>query len=90
MGQEWLIGDKVLSRLTENVTHIIYKSGRPTTLSFWRKQDPRPHIVGISWVLKVKEKGERLEEGRFSVEVAEEDIFQKVRCRKELDVGKES
>lgn len=69
----------MLSRPTENCTHIVYKSGRPNTLSWWRKQEDPPHIVGISWVTKSKEAGKRLEEGPYRVEVAEEDIFQKVR-----------
>ena len=34
--------------------------------------------MGISWVTKSKEKGERLPEDRFVVEVGEEDVFQKV------------
>lgn len=65
------------------MTHIIYKSGRSTTLSWYRKQeaDDRPHIVGISWVTKSKEKGERLDEASFLVKVAEEDIFQKVKLK---------
>lgn len=63
-----------------NVTHVIYKSGRPSTLSFYRrlKEDKRPHIVGISWVTRSKEKGERLDEAPFVIDIAEEDVFQKV------------
>lgn len=80
---------QVLGRPTESCTHIIYKAGKPTTLTWWRKQEPRPHIVGISWVTKSKEKGERLSEDRFLVDVADEDVFQKVRpqyaiCRAKL------
>ncbi|ORY25157.1 hypothetical protein BCR39DRAFT_544785 [Naematelia encephala] len=73
------LGARVLSRLTENVTHVVYKSGRPTTLAWWRKQDPPPHIVGISWVTKSKERGERQDEGKYRVETGDEDIFQKRR-----------
>jgi hypothetical protein len=45
---------QVLTRPTENVTHIVYKSGRPTTLAWYRKQDEdeRPKVVGISWVTR--------------------------------------
>ena len=70
----------MISRLTDNVTHIVYKSGRPTTLSWYRKQeeDERPHIVGLSWVTKCKQKGERLDEAAYLVKVADEDVFQKV------------
>ena len=74
--------EQVLSRCTDSLTHIIYKSGKPTTLSWWRKQDEdvRPHIVGISWVTRCKEKGSRLDESTYVVEVDKEDIFQKVRA----------
>jgi len=34
--------------------------------------------VGTSWVTKIKERGERLDETAFVVDVEEEDIFQKV------------
>lgn len=32
----------MLTRLTESVTHIIFKGGRPTTLAFYRKSLPPP------------------------------------------------
>ena len=72
----------MLSRLTDNVTHVVFKSGKQTTLAWWRKQDEddRPYIVGISWVTKSKEKGEKLDEKAFEVKVEDEDVFQKVRC----------
>lgn len=59
----------------------MYKSGRPTTLAWYRKQEEeeRPKVVGISWVTRSKEKGEKLDEDAFLVDVSEEDIFQKVR-----------
>ena len=78
-----LLRPQVISRLTDNVTHVIYKSGRQTTLTWWRRQDldDRPYIVGISWVTKSKEKGERLEEAAFTVNVDDEDVFQKVSAK---------
>lgn len=59
----------------------MYKSGRASTLSWWRKQETPPHIVGISWVTKSKEAGKRLDEEPYRVEVEEEDVFQKVCTR---------
>ncbi|CAD6571431.1 MAG: hypothetical protein TREMPRED_000284 [Tremellales sp. Tagirdzhanova-0007] len=67
------LGAKVLGRPTESCTHIIYKSGKPTTLSWWRRRQPKPYIVGISWLMKSKEKGVRLREEPFVVDVTEED-----------------
>jgi hypothetical protein len=69
----------VLGRPTESCTHIIYKAGKPSTLAWYRKQeDPKPFIVGISWVTKSKDAGKRLAEDPFVVPVGEEDVFQKV------------
>lgn len=67
-------------RLTSAVTHIIYKSGLPTTLAWYRRQDQeeRPYIVGVGWLLKSKKAGEKLDEAEFTVDIAIEDIFQKV------------
>ncbi|KAI9635959.1 uncharacterized protein MKK02DRAFT_44658 [Dioszegia hungarica] len=82
------LGARVLSRPSDSCTHIIYKSGRPATLNWYRKQkqleeeDPecrRPHIVGLSWVTRSKEAGKRLDEGKYAVEVGEEDVFAKRR-----------
>lgn len=66
-------------RLTSAVTHIIYKSGLPTTLAWYRRQDQeeKPYIVGVGWLLKSKKGGERLDEAEFTVDIGVEDIFQK-------------
>ena len=69
---------QVLGRPTESCTHIVYKSGRPATLTWHRKQEDPPHIVGISWVTKSKEAGKRLLEDPYVVDVGKEDVFQKV------------
>jgi len=71
---------KVNVRLTSAVTHIIFKSGLPTTLAWYRRQDQeeKPYIVGVGWLLKSKKAGEKLDEVEFTVDIAVEDIFQKV------------
>ncbi|WWD22340.1 hypothetical protein CI109_106831 [Kwoniella shandongensis] len=74
------LGAKVLTRPTESCTHIVYKSGKQATLNWFRRQDdPKPFIVGIKWVMESKKAGKRMEEGRFAVDVGEEDVFQKRR-----------
>lgn len=63
-------------------THVIFKSGRPQTLTRLRAlAEPRPHCVGVGWVVKCREKGERLPEQDFVIELGKgkEPIFQKVR-----------
>lgn len=41
-------------------------------------EDERPFIVGIGWITKCKERGERQDEEPYKVAVEEEDVFQKV------------
>lgn len=73
------LGARVFSRPTETCTHIIYKSGKGSTLTWYRKQEEKPHIVSVRWVMKCKEAGMRLEEVPYAVRVEEEDVFAKAR-----------
>ncbi|WVQ94037.1 hypothetical protein IAU59_001115 [Kwoniella sp. CBS 9459] len=74
------LGARVQSRPSERCTHVIYKSGKSSTLAWWRKQeDPKPLIVGIKWVTECKKAGQRVEEDKFVVDVSQEDVFQKQR-----------
>ncbi|WVF66421.1 hypothetical protein IAT40_001161 [Kwoniella sp. CBS 6097] len=74
------LGARVQSRPTERCTHVIYKSGKSSTLAWWRKQeDPKPLIVGIKWVTECKKAGKKVEEDQFVVDVSKEDVFQKQR-----------
>ncbi|OCF36066.1 hypothetical protein I316_01938 [Kwoniella heveanensis BCC8398] len=74
------LGARVQSRPSERCTHVIYKSGKTSTLAWWRKQeDPKPLIVGIKWVTECKKAGKRVEENDFVVDVSKEDVFQKQR-----------
>lgn len=74
-----LPGLQVLTKPTESCTHIIFKSGKISTLIWWRKQpEPKPHMVGIGWVTKSRDTGERVQETGFEVDVAAQAVFQKV------------
>ena len=70
-------GAKVLVRFGERkLTHIVYKSGRPSTLHTYRAlEDPKPHVVGISWVVACLEQGKKADESPYLVEVAKQAIF---------------
>jgi hypothetical protein len=70
------------------VTHIIFKSGLPTTLAWYRRQDQeeKPYIVGVGWLLKSKKAGEKLDEAEFTVDIGVEDIFQKVSLPAECEM----
>ncbi|BGP18653.1 hypothetical protein JCM10213_002897 [Rhodosporidiobolus nylandii] len=67
------MGARVTTRPSSLTTHIIYKSGRPSTLSFLRTLPPmsRPKVVGIAWVVRCAEVGQRVDEGPFKVEDVE-------------------
>ncbi|GJN92384.1 hypothetical protein Rhopal_005414-T1 [Rhodotorula paludigena] len=66
------LGARVTLRPSSLTTHIVFKSGRPSTLSFHRTAAPstRPHLVGIAWVVRCAELGARADEAPFRVEDA--------------------
>ncbi|KAJ1023003.1 hypothetical protein NDA13_005052 [Ustilago tritici] len=74
-------GAKVMLRFGERkLTHIVYKSGRPSTLHSYRAlDDPKPHVVGISWVVACLEQGKKADEEPYLVEVAKQAIFTNLR-----------
>lgn len=63
------LGARILARATDNVTHIIFKGGRSTTLHRYRayEVDRRPHLVGVGWIVRCKEKNERVPEEPFLI-----------------------
>lgn len=75
-------GAKVMVRFGERkLTHIVYKSGRPSTLHSYRAlEDPKPHVVGIGWVVACLEQGQKADETPYLVEVAKQAIFATVSC----------
>ncbi|GAA5889237.1 hypothetical protein JCM6882_000683 [Rhodosporidiobolus microsporus] len=67
------MGARVTTRPSSLTTHIIYKSGRPSTLHFFRTLSPssRPNLVGIAWVVRCAEVGSRVDEAPFKVDDVE-------------------
>ncbi|GAA6029044.1 hypothetical protein JCM8097_001566 [Rhodosporidiobolus ruineniae] len=67
------LGARVTVRPSSLTTHIIYKSGRPSTLQFYRTlpASSRPSLVGIAWVVRCAETGQRVDEAPFRVEDVE-------------------
>ncbi|EJD08435.1 uncharacterized protein FOMMEDRAFT_74597 [Fomitiporia mediterranea MF3/22] len=64
------LGAKVLTRVGQTCTHIVYKNGLASTLTKYRLLDePRPHVVGIGWVVECAEKRARVDETRFKVDI---------------------
>lgn len=65
--------------MTLTLTHIIFKAGRPGTLQHYRNHpEPKPHIVGIAWVVRCAELEQRASEKPYRVEVAHEPALPKV------------
>ena len=51
------------TRITGNLHYIVYKSGRPSTLQRYASHpEPKPHVVGIGWVVKCKEEWTKVDE----------------------------
>lgn len=72
-------GAKVLTRPTLSCTHVVYKSGRPATLNWYRRQDKPPRLVSIKWVTDSKKANKKMEEDKYLVDPNEEPIFEKRR-----------
>ncbi|GAA6013584.1 hypothetical protein JCM10207_004782 [Rhodosporidiobolus poonsookiae] len=63
------MGARVTTRPSSLTTHIIFKSGRPSTLTYYRSlRSTRPHLVGIAWIVRCAEVGQRVDEAPFRVE----------------------
>ncbi|KAL5483280.1 hypothetical protein ACEPAI_8510 [Sanghuangporus weigelae] len=64
------LGAKVLTRVGQTCTHIVYKNGLSSTVTRYRLLDePRPKVVGIGWVVECAEKRARVDESRFQVDL---------------------
>lgn len=61
---------QVTSRPSSLTTHIVFKSGKPATLDFYRQTSlaRRPHLVGIAWVVRCSELHTRVDESLFKIE----------------------
>ncbi|KAG8807617.1 hypothetical protein FRC18_005438 [Serendipita sp. 400] len=67
------LGAKILSRMGGSLTHIVYKSGLPSTLTKYRTiMDPKPAVVGIGWVVECVEKREKVGTERYLISLEEE------------------
>ncbi|KAL5531907.1 hypothetical protein ACEPAF_5470 [Sanghuangporus sanghuang] len=64
------LGAKVLTRVGQTCTHIVYKNGLSSTVTRYRLLDePRPKVVGIGWVVECAEKRAHIDESRFQVDL---------------------
>ncbi|KZV89978.1 hypothetical protein EXIGLDRAFT_750890 [Exidia glandulosa HHB12029] len=66
------LGARILTRMSTStrLTHIVFKSGLSNTVARYNAlPEPRPHVVGIGWVVECVEKRARVDEYRFSVDL---------------------
>lgn len=56
------------TRLSSFTTHVVFKSGKPSTLQYVRSRRACPPVVvGIAWVVKCAEIGQKVDEKPFLV-----------------------
>jgi len=64
------LGAKIIGRAGQSCTHIVYKNGLMSTLTKYRlMREPKPFVVGISWVVECAEQCRRVEEDKFLVDL---------------------
>ncbi|KAI5986822.1 hypothetical protein EDD15DRAFT_2296605 [Pisolithus albus] len=64
------LGAKIMGRVCQSCTHIVYKNGLPNTLARYRLlNDPKPFVVGIAWVVECVEQRTRMDEEKYKVDV---------------------
>ncbi|KAI9465678.1 hypothetical protein BJY52DRAFT_1113010 [Lactarius psammicola] len=64
------LGAKIIGRAGQSCTHIVYKNGLMSTLTKYRlMREPKPLVVGISWVVECTEQRRRVEEDNFIVDL---------------------
>ncbi|TBU43066.1 hypothetical protein BD309DRAFT_865046 [Dichomitus squalens] len=62
------MGAKIAARVGSRCTHVVFKNGLMSTLKGYRMlSDPKPHVVGIGWVVACAEQRRRVEETQFPV-----------------------
>jgi hypothetical protein len=64
------LGARILARVGQSCTHIVYKNGSTSTLTRYRLlNDPKPLVVGIAWVVECVEQRSRVDEAKFKVDL---------------------
>ncbi|KAH9996662.1 hypothetical protein BJV74DRAFT_736818, partial [Russula compacta] len=64
------LGAKIIGRAGQSCTHIVYKNGLMSTLTKYRlMREPKPFVIGISWVVECAEQCRRVGEENFLVDL---------------------
>ncbi|KAF9812299.1 hypothetical protein IEO21_06241 [Rhodonia placenta] len=69
------MGARILARVGQTCTHIVYKNGLMSTLTRYRLlKERRPLVVGIAWVVECAEQRMHVDETRFLINLDEENV----------------
>ncbi|KAG6836562.1 hypothetical protein H0H93_006789 [Arthromyces matolae] len=64
------VGARILTRVGQTCTHVVFKNGLMSTINRYRLlRDPKPHVVGIAWVVECVEQRKLVDEARFLVDL---------------------
>ncbi|KAF8956814.1 BRCT domain-containing protein, partial [Flammula alnicola] len=64
------VGARVLTRVGQTCTHIVFKNGLMSTITRYRLlRDPKPFVVGIAWVVDCIEQQKLVDETDFLVDL---------------------
>ncbi|KAF2863301.1 hypothetical protein K470DRAFT_194055, partial [Piedraia hortae CBS 480.64] len=79
------LGARTVKTLTERTTHVVFKDGPPSLLSKIKNAGREVYCVNARWVLECEERGVRVDEGGYRVEVESQSIVGKKRRRKSME-----
>lgn len=78
-------GAKVLGRVGQTCTHIVFKNGLLSTMSRYRSlRDPKPFVVGIAWIVECVEHRKHVDETNFLVDLDEMNSIGATKRRKSM------
>ncbi|KAF5380535.1 hypothetical protein D9615_004724 [Tricholomella constricta] len=64
------VGARILTRVGQTCTHIVFKNGLMSTLTRYRLlRDPKPLVVGIAWVVECVEQRKQVDETKFLIDL---------------------
>ncbi|KAJ6576845.1 hypothetical protein B0H10DRAFT_2236165 [Mycena sp. CBHHK59/15] len=64
------LGARVLGSVGQTCTHIVYKNGLRSTYTRYRAlPDPKPHVVGMEWVVQSAEKRKHEDETPYLIDM---------------------
>jgi len=79
------LGARILSRVGQTCTHIVYKNGLTSTLTRYRLlDDPKPFVVGIAWVVECAEQRDKVDETKFLVDLDGVNVAGTVKRRRSM------